>query len=102
MTKKSVPLPDYQKDAEQAIQETRSAIHEALGYIQRQEDGPFTMTVALREIAARLDALESEIGLMGCAIEDWHMLAMRVTRQRDEVIRERDTVLRKLKNNPNE
>ncbi|MEP7287290.1 MAG: hypothetical protein ABI947_16160 [Chloroflexota bacterium] len=47
-------------EIDQALNATRAVIEEAIGYIERQEDGPLTMRFALRDIEDQVNALETE------------------------------------------
>ncbi|MEP7284853.1 MAG: hypothetical protein ABI947_03690 [Chloroflexota bacterium] len=93
------PTPESESEAElyayikQAIQETHAAVEEALGFIERQEDGPFTMTIALKDIDSQVDAIETQaICLLG-AVESLHSIAARLLEQRDEAIRQRNLLV---------
>jgi hypothetical protein len=55
---------DYCVEIRVAIRETRQAIREALGYIERQEDGPLTMRYALKDIDTNVTAIEYEVGYL--------------------------------------
>jgi hypothetical protein len=52
---------DYRTTIEQTICETRYAIKEALGYIERQEDAPLTMRHALKDIDKSVTTIECEV-----------------------------------------
>lgn len=84
---------DYRAEIELAVRETRRVIDEALGYIRRQEDGPMTMRHSLQEIKAQVDILESELYELYYNAENLNRIIERVSRQRDETIRQREMVM---------
>ncbi len=86
-------LFDYCADIEQAVNETRQAIREALGFIDRQEDGPFTMRCALQEIDSRLSAIETEVSCLVGTTDRLHAIALKLMEQRDEALRQRDLLI---------
>jgi hypothetical protein len=86
-------LFNYRSDIEKAVRETRSAIQEALGYIDRQEDGPFTMRCALQEIDNRLSAIETEVCCLVGTTDRLQAIAMKLMEQRDEALRQRDLLI---------
>lgn len=88
-----LPSCAYRADIEKAVCETRSAIHEALGYIDRQEDGPFTMRCALREIEEHLSAIETEVSCVVGAVDRLHAILRKLMEQRDEALRQRDLLI---------
>ncbi len=91
----SAPLQvfDYRADIERAVRETRQAIREALGYIERQEDGPFTMRCALQEIDNRLGAIETEVSCLVGTTDRLRAIALKLMEQRDEALRQRDLLI---------
>jgi hypothetical protein len=89
----SLQLFSYRADIEKAVRETRQAIREALGFIDRQEDGPFTMRCALREIDDRLSAIETEVCCLAGTADRLHAIAMKLMEQRDEALRQRDLLI---------
>ncbi len=89
----SSQLFDHRADIEKAVRETRSAIQEALGYIDRQEDGPFTMRCALQEIDNRLSAIETEVCCLVGTADRLHAIALKLMEQRDEALRQRDLLI---------
>ncbi len=86
-------LFDYRADIEKAVRETRSAIQEALGYIERQEDGPFTMRCALQQIDSRLSAIETEVSCLVGTADRLQAFALKLMEQRDEALRQRDLLI---------
>lgn len=76
----------YRLEIEQAFHETRTAIDEALAYIERQEDGPVTMRGALREISARLDAVETEVCYLTGTLDWLQGIALELQTQRDALL----------------
>ena len=85
--------PDYDPRLEQAIQATRVAIEEALGFIERQEDGPLTMHFALRDIAQQVDAIETEACCVVVTLEEMNELVLKLCQQRDEAIHQYNVLL---------
>jgi len=75
---------------EKVVHETRQAIEETLGYIERQEDGPVTMRHALKDIDERVSAIENEINYLVGTVDHLHTLAERLFRQHEEAIRQRN------------
>jgi chromosome segregation ATPase len=72
------------------LHQVRTAIAEAIGYIERQEDGSLTMRLALKAIRQQVDALEDKVyGLHYTAIS-LTRIAVRLREQRDEALRQRD------------
>ena len=89
-----LPEPeDYRVIIDQAIRETRKAIHEAIGYIKRQEDGPMTMRHALKDIGNTVTAIESEVWHLTYSLNRLQDIAAQVLEQRDEAIRQRDLAI---------
>src|SRR5262245_35955217 len=88
------PLPtDRRPDIDEAIRHIHEMIDEALGYIERQEDGPMTMRAALKDIRDRVDTLESEINvLFGSAAELQHISA-RLIMEREAAIQQYNMVI---------
>ena len=84
---------DHRADVETAIRETRQAIQDSLGYIDRQEDGPFTMRIALKEIDDRLNAIETEVSCLVGSIDRFHAIALKLMEQRNEALRQRDLLI---------
>jgi hypothetical protein len=84
---------NYQAELSHAISETRHAISEALGYIERQEDGPVTMRFALRDIEDRVSAIESEADYLACALDRFQEMVEKLAEQRDSALRQRDLLL---------
>jgi hypothetical protein len=75
------------------LHQVRAAIAEAIGYIERQEDGPLTMRLALKAIRQQVDTLEDEVyGLHYTAIS-LTRIAVRLREQRDEALRQRDLLV---------
>ncbi|MEP7289839.1 MAG: hypothetical protein ABI947_29160 [Chloroflexota bacterium] len=85
--------PDYDPRLDRAIQATRAAIEEALGFIKRQEDGPLTMTFALRDIDEQVDAIETEVWCVVVALDNMNEVVARLSHQRDEAMRQYNTLL---------
>jgi hypothetical protein len=81
---------DYRVVLEQCIHEAYAAIREANGYIDRQEDGPFTMRMALRDIEKRVSAIQAEMWYLTGALDRYQAITAIVIEQRDEAIRQRD------------
>jgi hypothetical protein len=89
-----LPEPeDYRSAIAQAIREARHAIQEVLGYIKRQEDGPVTMTYALRDIDKTVDDIQFEASYLAGESERWRVIAAKALEQRDEALRQRDILL---------
>lgn len=89
-----LPEPeDYRAKIEQAIRETRQAIREAVGYIERQEDGPLTMRHALRDIDQSVSAIEAETLYLTGTLDRIQAAATKLLEQRDEAIRQRDLLI---------
>lgn len=84
---------DYRTTIEQAIRETRHAIKEALGYIERQEDGPLTMRYALKDIDKSVTAIEGEVWYLSGALDRLQAIAAKLLEQRDEALRQRDLLI---------
>jgi hypothetical protein len=84
---------DYRSTIEQAIHETRQAIREALGYIERQEDGPLTMRHALKDIDKSVTAIECEVWYLSGALDRFQKIAAKLLEQRDEALRQRDLLI---------
>ena|SRR5258708_5219954 len=84
---------DYRSTIEQAIRETRLAIREALGYIERQEDGPLTMRHALKDIDQSVTAIECEVWYLSGALDRFQKIAAKLLEQRDEALRQRDLLI---------
>jgi hypothetical protein len=84
---------DYRSTIEQAIRETRQAIREALGYIQRQEDGPLTMRCALKDIDQSVTAIECEVWYLSGALDRFQAIVAKLLEQRDEALRQRDLLI---------
>jgi hypothetical protein len=91
----NLPLLGYDNyaDLEQAIQETWDAVEEALTFIRQQEDGPLTMTFALRGIKERLTVIENEAEYLHGTAERFHMLAQKFLTQRDAALKQRDILI---------
>ena len=92
-----VPVPESESELyariKLTIQETHAAVEEALGFIERQEDGPFTMTVALKDIDSQVDAIATEVSCLMGSVEVLHTVAAKLRDQRDEALRQRDLLL---------
>ncbi|MEP7287021.1 MAG: hypothetical protein ABI947_14795 [Chloroflexota bacterium] len=92
-----VPVPESESELyahiQQAIEETHAAVEEALGFIERQEDGPFTMTVALKDIDLQVDAIATEAACLMGTVESLQAVAAKLRDQRDEAIHQRDLLL---------
>jgi hypothetical protein len=84
---------DYRSTIEQTIRETRQAIREALGYIERQEDGPLTMRHALKGIDQSVTAIECEVWYLSGALDRLQAIAAKLLAQRDEALRQRDLLI---------
>jgi len=84
---------DYRAVMDQTIKDMRQAIHEAFGYIERQEDGPLTMTYVLRKAEKRLSAVECESWYITSQINRLHTIITKLLEQRDEAIRQRDLLM---------
>jgi len=84
---------DYRVEIEQRICETRQAIKEALGYIERQEDGPLTMRYALKDIDQSVTAIECEVWYLSGALDRLQTIAAKLLEQRDEALRQRDLLI---------
>jgi hypothetical protein len=84
---------DNYADLEQAIQEMRDAIEEALTFIRQQEDGPLTMTFSLRGIGERLTVIENEAEYLHGTAERFHTLAQKFLVQRDAALKQRDILI---------
>jgi hypothetical protein len=68
-------------EIELTVGDARKAITEALGYIERQEDGPLTMRHALKDIGNTINSLEHELFELHYTIETLNRLAARSTRR---------------------
>lgn len=77
-------------EIELTVGDARKAIAEALGYIERQEDGPLTMRHALKDIGNTITSLENELFELHYTIETLDRLATRLRDQRDEAMLQRD------------
>ena len=77
----------------QAIRDTRQTIHEALGYIERQEDGPVTMRYALTDIDKTVTAIECEAWYLSGALDRLQAIAAKLLEQRNEALRQRDLLI---------
>ena len=75
------------------LEQVRAAIEEALGYIERQEDGPLTMRLALKAIRQQVDALEDEVYGLHYTAASLNRIAIRLREQRDEALRQRDLLV---------
>jgi hypothetical protein len=84
---------DYRSTIEQTIREARQAIREALGYIERQEDGPLTMRHALTDIDKSVTAIECEVWYLSGALDRLQAIATKLLEQRDEALRQRDLLI---------
>src|SRR5438105_3643243 len=84
---------DYRTTIEQTICETRHAIKEALGYIERQEDGPLTMRHALKDIDKSVTNIEYEVWYLSGALDRLQAIAAKLLEQRDEALRQRDLLI---------
>jgi len=84
---------DFRAVIEQAIRDTRQAIQEALGYIERQEDGPVTMRYALTDIDKAVTAIECETWYLSGALDRFQTIAAKLLEQRDEALRQRDLLI---------
>lgn len=84
---------DYRSTIEQAIRETRQAIQKALGYIERQEDGPLTMRHALKDIDKSVTAIEGEVSYLTGELQRLRIIASTLLKQRDEALRQRDLLI---------
>ena len=90
----TLPQPDdYRSTIDQAIRETRQAIKEALGYIERQEDGPVTMHYALKDIDNTVTAIQCEVSYLSGALERFQAITAKALEQRDEALRQRDILI---------
>src|ERR1700730_11068293 len=87
---------NYRDPVEQAVAAVRTAIEDALELIRNCEDGPFTMTVALRTIEERLDVVYSQMGLLNASREDLREIALKLRDQYEEAIQQRDAVIQAL------
>lgn len=92
-----VSVDKYRKDIEKASKETWDKIEEALGYIKRQEDGPFTMTVAIREIGEKLDRLETEVSILCAGYQEVEVMTRLLRSQRREAFKARDRMRRVIR-----
>ena len=84
---------DYRAEIRVAIRETRQAIKEALGYIERQEDGPITMRHALKDIDKSVTAIEGEASYLTGELKRLRLIASTLLKQRDEALRQRDLLI---------
>ena len=84
---------EFQVVINHAIRDTRQAIQEALGYIERQEDGPITMRHALKDIDTSVTAIECEVWYLSGALDRLQALAAKLLEQRDEALRQRDLLI---------
>ena len=84
---------DFRVVIEQTIRDTRQAIQEALGYIERQEDGPVTMRHALKDIDQSVTAIECEVWYLSSALDRLQAIAAKLLEQRDEALRQRDLLI---------
>ena len=84
---------DYRAEIKAAILETRQAITEALGYIERQEDGPLTMRYVLKDIGERVNTIEYEVSYLTDELQRLKAIASTLLKQRDEALRQRDVLI---------
>ncbi len=84
---------DYRAEIRVAIRETRQAIKEALGYIERQEDGPLTMRHALTDIDKSVTAIECEVSYLTGELQRLRLITSTLLKQRDEALRQRDLLI---------
>jgi len=85
---------EYRAEIEQAIRDTRAAIEEALGYIERQEDGPSTMRSAIKDIDALVDAIETDVSCLVITVDELRALTATLRQQRNEAVHQRDVLIR--------
>jgi hypothetical protein len=84
-----------------AFREANAIIDEALRLIRDHEDGPFTMTVTIREIRDRVNALESEIWLLQGDLSKQTEISIKLREELGTAVRQRDILLRQhLKREP--
>ena len=94
MTKLTIPAPtDYRALIAHAVQETRRAIRQAMGYIRRQEDGPVTMYHALKVIDKRVLDFQLEASYLTEENDRLRVIAAQAVEQMEEAIRQRDYAL---------
>jgi hypothetical protein len=84
---------DYRAEIRVVIRETQQAIREALGYIERQEDGPLTMRHALKDIDQNVTAIECEVSYLTGELQRLRLIASTLLKQRDEAVRQRDLLI---------
>jgi hypothetical protein len=84
---------DYRAEIRLAIRETRQAIKEALGYIERQEDGPLTMRHALKDLDKSVTAIECEVSYLTGELQRLRLIASVLLKQRDEALQQRDLLI---------
>jgi hypothetical protein len=82
--------------ARSAIRKTREAIETALELIRNHEDGPFTMTMAIRDIDSQVDSIDTEIGILIGTLEQATEVILRYRTRYEEALRQRDAVLQIL------
>ncbi|MEP7288097.1 MAG: hypothetical protein ABI947_20270 [Chloroflexota bacterium] len=87
------PERNHRANIDQAIKATRAVIEEAVGYIERQEDGPLTMRFALRDIEQKVDLLETEACCALVTLDEMNEIALTLREQRDEAIRQYEVIL---------
>jgi hypothetical protein len=84
---------DYRAEIRATIHETRQAIKQALGYIERQEDGPLTMRHALKDIEKSVSAIECDASYLTSELKRLRIIAGKLLQQRDEALRQRDLLI---------
>lgn len=84
------------KTPQELIDEAHQAIEHALELIRNQEDGPFTMTIALREIDQQICAIENALSYWKGGLQRAKDFALKLRGQRDEAVRQRDHVIEML------
>ena len=84
---------DYRAEIATMIRKTYQTIEEALGYIERQEDGPLTMRFALRDIEHTVEAIETEVCYLTGALEQLQTAIATLQTQRDEAMQQRNLLM---------
>ena len=87
-----LPMIDHRPENERLVRETRDLIQTALEYIDNQEDGPFTMRCALRDIDEAISNLETQLAMEAGSIERLQSIAQKLKKQRDKAMHQCELV----------
>jgi hypothetical protein len=97
--------PDYKKQIDTAVRQTRAALDDVFAMIEDQPDDPLyrNMVVALQRIESGLDTVETGAHHVHANADEMKATIGRVRAQRDEAIKARNETLaylRQRKKNP--